>query len=73
MKLFAETMDQLDNREVVYDMMVVSHGEKGVVNRAIELVLYRDDKGNCEEAENLLIGWPKQHKLPFHLPGKEVI
>jgi hypothetical protein len=47
MKLFAEAMTQLGDREVIYDMMVMSHGENGMVNRAIELVLYRDDKGNC--------------------------
>jgi hypothetical protein len=71
MKLFAEAMSQVGSLDVIWDMTVMSHGQnKGMVSRAIEVVLYRDDEGNHKRAETILIGWLKHHNLPFHMLGE---
>jgi hypothetical protein len=56
--------------DVIWDLTVMSHGQdKGVVNRAIEVVIYRDVEGHHGDAKAILIKWLKNHKLRYRLLG----
>jgi hypothetical protein len=71
MKLFAEAMDRVASLNVVCDVTVMSHGQdKGPVNRIFEVIIYRQDNGNHEQAKTILIAWLKQHNLKFQLPSE---
>ena len=70
MKIFTEVLNQMTSLDVIWDLTVMSHGQdKGVVNRAIEVVIYRDPEGHHEVAKALLIKWLKNHKLQYRLLG----
>jgi hypothetical protein len=52
MKLFAEVLNEMTSLDVVWDLTVMSHGQdKGVVNRAIEVVIYHHAEGHHEDAK----------------------
>jgi hypothetical protein len=70
MKLFTEALNEITSLDVVWDLTVMSHGQnKGVVNRAIEVVIYREAEGHHEDAKAILIKWLRNHKLRYRLLG----
>jgi hypothetical protein len=70
MKLFTEALNEMTSLDVIWDLTVMSHGQnKGVINRAIEVVIYRDEEEHHEDAKAVLIKWLKNQGLPFRLLG----
>jgi hypothetical protein len=70
MKLFTEALNEITSLDVIWDLTVMSHGQnKGLVNRAIEVVIYRDGEGHHEDAKAILTKWLKDHRLRYRLLG----
>jgi len=69
--LFAEMLNRFRSIDVVWDLMIMSHGKgKGQQRgRAVEVVLYRDDEGNYETAKTMLMAWLKSNKINYRLLG----
>jgi len=68
--LFAEMLNRLRALGVVWDLTIMSHGHgrKGhVVDRAVEIVLYRDAEGNHEDATKSLTTWLKSNHLNYRV------
>jgi hypothetical protein len=70
--LFAEMLKRIRSLDVVWDLTIMSHGKgrKGhEVDRAVEVVIYRDEQGNHEDAVHTLTAFLKSNKLQYRLLG----
>ena len=67
--LFAEMLNRFRSLDVQWDLMVISHGKgKGQQRaRAVEVVLYRDEEGNCQSAKTSLVTFLKSNGIPYRL------
>jgi hypothetical protein len=68
--LFAEILNRLRALDVVWDLTIMSdrQGRKGHhVDRAVEVVIYRDEQGQHHEATTSLTTWLKSNHLEYKL------
>jgi hypothetical protein len=67
--LFAEMLNRFRSLDVLWDLTVMSHGQgKGQQRaRAVEVVLYRDDEGNYQNAKPTLTDFLKSNNIPYRL------
>jgi hypothetical protein len=68
----SEMMNRLRALGVVWDLTIMSHGHgRGgqQVDRAVEVVLYKNEQGNHRDALTTLITWLKSNKLAYTVLG----
>src|SRR5215469_782418 len=68
--LFAELLNRLRALDVVWDLAITSdcHGRKHHhVDRAVEVVIHRDEQGNHYDATTSLATWPKSNHVEFRV------
>jgi hypothetical protein len=68
--LFAEMLNRLWALDVVWDLTIMSHGHgrKGHnVDRAVEVVIYRNEQGKHRDATTTLTMWLKSNHLEYRL------
>jgi hypothetical protein len=67
--LFAEMLNRFRSLDVLWDLTVMSHGQdKGQQRaRAVEVILYRDDEGNYQNAKTTLTDFLKSNSIPYRL------
>jgi hypothetical protein len=68
----SEMMNRMRALDVVWDMTIMSHGHgRGgrQVDRAVEVVIYKNEQGNPRDALTMLTTWLKSNKLKYRVLG----
>jgi hypothetical protein len=67
--IFGAVMLRINALKVLWDLTVMSHGQGKSQQpaKAVEVVLYRDDEGNCQESKTAIIEFLKSHSTPYRL------
>ena len=68
--LFAEMLNRLRALDVVWDLTIKSHGHVSRdhhVDRAVEVLIYRDERGNHHNAVSSLTTWLRSNHVEYEL------
>jgi len=68
--LFAEMLNRLRALDVVWDLTIKSHGHVSRdhhVDRDVEVLIYRDERGNHHNAVSSLTTWLRSNHVEYEL------